>query len=138
MTIKRVKNLELADVRQFAPYARSEWRKLRNWRAAFFAELSRLWVLKKNDKLVCVIGLKRLTYLGGGAEVFFFLGKDMHEHLISTIAFIKRAIRRMLKCTRALTVRVEPDFRSGNRFVTHLGFKLEQKSYEYNTYRMVL
>lgn len=137
ITIKRVKELSLSEVRQFTPHARSEWRKLRGWRPLFYAELTRMWALWRGSKLVCVIGLKRLTLAGGGAEVFFFLGKDMHEHLISTIAFVRRAIRRVLSCMNALTVHVEPQFWIGNRFVKHLGFTLEKETYEYNIYRMV-
>lgn len=132
---KRTRVLSAKVIAAFGPHAQREWKMMHAIRWRFYATVDRLWVLYCDSDPVCVIGLRRYSLLGAGAEVYFLLCKGFNVCARRVILFLRRAMVRVVKCCGALTVRVEKDFWIGERFVKHFGFrKVGEASWEGNDY----
>lgn len=120
---KRVKVLSGKVIAAFGPHAKAEWRAARQLRAAWYASLDGLWVIKSDDVPLCVLGLKRGSYLGFGGEVFFLLCDFPKSKTGELVAFLRRGLHRVVRLWHRLVVRVESDFWIGRRFVEYFGFR---------------
>lgn len=122
MTIERAGRLTEADVAEFGPHAQTEWAELAPLRDEFYRNISALWRIRWKGALLAVIGVKQLSWLGNGVEVFFFLGQRAGERRIALIKFLRRALRHALRRFHAVFARIDPEFWLGRRFVEYLGF----------------
>lgn len=138
--IKRTPILSAKTVAAFGPHSRDEWRQLRSNRQFFYQTSHRLWTLYHDGYPVCVIGLRRFTWLGNGGEIYFLLCKHFNQCSRWVIRFLRRAIRRVVRCLNGLVVKVEKGFWVGEKFVKHFGFRkageFQANGVEYGLYEL--
>lgn len=120
---RRVKMLSGKVIAAFGPHAKAEWRVMKSFRRAWYDSLDGLWVIEFAGRPVCVVGLKRGTYLGYGGEVFFLHCSPPPQYTFSLLRFLRRGLRLILRLWHRLVVRVETDFWIGRRFVEYFGFR---------------
>lgn len=120
---KRVTMLSGKIIGAFGPHAKLEWRAAKHLRREWYASLDGLWVISADKVPLCVLGLKRGSYLGFGGEVFFLLCDYPKHYTAGLIKFLRRGLRRVVRLWHRLVVRVESNFWIGCRFVTYFGFR---------------
>ena len=120
---KRVEMLSGKVIGAFGPHAKAEWKAAKHLRREWYASLDGLWVISDDKVPLCVLGLKRGSYLGLGGEVFFLLCDFPKQRTAGLIKFLRRGLRRVTRLWHRLVVRVESDFWIGRRFVEYFGFR---------------
>ena len=121
--VKKTPVLSAKTIGAFGPHSANEWKQLRKNRNWFYANTDRLWTLYHDGSPVCVIGLRCTTWLGTGSEIYFLLCREFNRVARAVIAFLRRALRRIVRCLGSVTVKVEHGFWVGHRFVSSFGFK---------------
>lgn len=120
---RRVDMLSGKVIGAFGPHAKAEWKAAKHLRKHWYASLDSLWVISWGNVPLCVLGLKRGSYLGFGGEVFFLLCEYPKRHTAELVKFLRRGLRRVSRLWHRLVVRVESDFWIGRRFVEYFGFR---------------
>jgi hypothetical protein len=92
---KRVEMLSGKVIGAFGPHAKVEWKAAKHLRREWYASLDGLWVISDDKVPLCVLGLKRGSYLGLGGEVFFLLCDFPKRHTAELIKFLRRGLRRV-------------------------------------------
>lgn len=121
--VKRVKVLSAKVIAAFGEQARKEWNECRGYRSLFYITTDKIWTLYIGGQPMCVLGFKRTSLIGSGGEVLFMLCKGFSKHGKTVLAFIKRAIQKVMKFYRTLMVRVEEGYWIGEKFVRFFGFR---------------
>lgn len=125
MTIKIQKSnvISAKTFAAFAEYAKNEWKTLWPQRRWVYLMTKRYWTLFVNGEPVCVIGLKKNSLIGTGAELYFMLCKKFSAHVKQLVRFLRRGIRRLARLYRKVIVTVESEYWIGRKFVEFLGFR---------------
>lgn len=139
--VRQTKMIEPKVVAAFGEQAKKEWNLIRGYRSVFYLSTHKIWVLSINDKPMCVIAFKRTSLIGSGAELVFMLCKGFALYGKQVLLFIARALKRIRRFYKLLTVRVEDGFWIGEKFVQFFGFvavpgKTEIGGKEYNLYEL--
>ena len=133
---RRVTMLSGKTIGAFGPHAKAEWRRAKPLRRDWYASLDGLWIISWEQTPLCVLGLKRGSYLGLGGEVFFLLCRFPKQRTAELVKFLRRGLRRVTKLWHRLVVRVEHDFWIGRRFVEYFGFKKFATEPEHDLFEM--
>lgn len=121
--IKCLKSMPDEIIDHLDTYSRAEWDSMDvKDRTFIFTASAGVWLISKDKVPLVIIGVRRTTLIGSGAEVWFLCFKAMRHHIKEVLRFCEKGRDRLKRCYIMLQVRHEVGLTTNERFISHFGF----------------